>query len=135
MSVALTALYVLWLYLGVSEKSHPYRKLADIRSWYFRYVGVSDLEEDFDSLSAQEGAIELNKNRDLLRNFANKWQEYATDPGAFEREDLQQVFILFVLQSYRQKNLKQMIATIKIGSVLSVVLLAATAIIGLIVYL
>jgi hypothetical protein len=134
-SIAFTALCVLWQYLEVSEKSHPYRKLADIRSWYFRYVGVSDLEEDFDSLSVQNQGAELKKLGELLKTFVEKWQAYATEPSGFEREDLQQVFILFVLQSYRQKNLKQMITTIKVGSVLSGLLLASTAITGLIVHI
>lgn len=93
----------------------------------------SELAEDLDSLSEDAQAVELGKTRDVLKNFAEKWQAYAADANGFLREDLQQVFILFVLQAYRQKNLKQMITTIKVGGVLSVVLLVVTGLSGFLV--
>ncbi len=127
-SIVVTSLVVLREYMKVSEASHPYRKLADIRSWYFRYVASNNFADDLNSLSNEETKrAELKKLGETLRDFVIKWQEYSSNKSGFVKEDLQQVFILYLLQNYRQRNLKVMLRELKSGTFISGILLIVTA--------
>jgi hypothetical protein len=93
--------------------TYPYRKIADIRSWFFKY--------NFDSLpaalstEAEQAVKEVNEVAKAYKVFVDRWTEYANKERGFIEEDLQQVFILQLLQSYRRESLERMHVTLLWG--------------------
>ncbi|ESY22419.1 MULTISPECIES: hypothetical protein [unclassified Mesorhizobium] len=117
--LGITACRLIVMYTHVSEKNHPHRKAADIKSWYYRYTVSGDVIDDLDDLFGhddKEAAVE-----DVRRNFRNflKAISGSLDREVMLKEDLQQVFILYLLQNYRQTNLKKMYSVTKKGTVTS----------------
>ena len=88
-------------------RDHPYRKIVDIRSWYFIYNFPSGLR---DSLSRRfhKKKQEIEETIQAYETFLKRWLEYAPDKDRFIEEDLQQVFILHLLQRYRFQAVKTM---------------------------
>lgn len=115
--LGITACRLIIMYTQVSEKNHPYRKAADIKSWYYRYTVSGEIIDDLDALVGhedREAAID-----DVRKNFRAFLMAISgtLDRKIFLREDLQQVFILYLLQNYRQTNLKKMYGVTKTGTV------------------
>lgn len=113
-----TGLLLIINYSSTIGQNHPYRELVDIRSWYFKYSFPSGLKE---SISSKEeiAKIEINEVVDAFKNYLTRWIEYATKKNEFLKEDLEQVFILQLLQRYRFQQLKRMSNILKWGLIIS----------------
>ena len=123
---------IIYLYTEVSEKNHPYRKVSDIKSWYFKYsisdkLNSDDIDKIFHYIDREKV---LDEVRDDFRRFLSRFSR-----DFFEKDyiydDIQQLYILYVLQNYRQKNLKKMYTVVRRWVVLSSVMIGL-AIISLI---
>jgi len=114
----ITGIKLLFLYNALRGITYPYRKIADIRSWFFKY--------NFDKLpaalsqDATEASAQIAEVATAYENFTSRWAEYATTDRAFIEEDLQQVFILQLLQAYRRDNLESMHKVLEYGVVIFV---------------
>lgn len=95
-----TGLSLVYYYNRQLARDHPYRKVVDTRSWYFIYAFPTKLK---DSLSRNFGQAkqQIEQTTDAYRVFMKRWLEYAPDQDRFIEEDLEQVFILQLLQRYR----------------------------------
>lgn len=102
-----TGLYLVYLYNKGVARSHPYRKISDIRSWYFVYNFPSGLRDHL-SEKPDDAKREVNEVIAGLQVFLDRWLELTKDRLAFIKEDLEQVFILQLLQSYRHQQVKAM---------------------------
>lgn len=102
-----TGFYLVYLYNKGIERNHPYRKIADIRSWYFVYNFPSGLSDHL-SNRPDIAKREVNEVIDGLQVFLIRWLELTNDRLAFLKEDLEQVFILQLLQRYRSQQVKAM---------------------------
>lgn len=112
-----TSIRLIYLYTEVSEKNHPYRKISDIRSWYFRYVLGDGLVDDLDAILCDEDKqVAIDEVAENFKTFLERFKQFY-EGNKFIFEDLQQVYIIFILQKYRQENLKKMYQTIKCGSI------------------
>ena len=102
-----TGLILVIYYNRRLARDHPYRKIVDIRSWYFIYNFPSGLK---DALSKEfdEAKKQIKETIDAYEVFLRRWLEFSSDQDKFIEEDLEQVFILQLLQSYRYQAVKFM---------------------------
>lgn len=122
-SLGYAACRIIFLYTKVSEKNHPYRRAADIKSWYYRYAFESgSVIDDLDELFASEDKDRaVEDTRENFRSFLRKIDQKSIKDSAIH-EDLQQVFILYLLQNYRQINLKEMYRVVRVWTIISAAL-------------
>ena len=113
-SLLLTGVVLIYLYNSGIGQSHPYRKIADIRSWYFKY-NVPDTLPDQLSESPETGRRQVENVSENLKRFLDRWLEYTDEPKKFIEEDLEQVFILQLLQRYRSQQIKSLSSTLTWG--------------------
>lgn len=107
----ITAITTIFQYkLGLAG-NYPYRKVADIRSWYFRYNQPGGALPSFDDTQKQFADKVTNAVANFKR-FIERWSTHAKDDLAFVVEDLEQVFILQTLQNYSAQNRTMMIETL-----------------------
>ena len=95
--------FALWHYNHELDSDRPYRLVSDIRYWYFRY----NLPEKSDNLA---DATTLTKAEAVLSErkiFFDRCCENF-DYAKSVREDLEQIFILHVLQRYKHESLKKL---------------------------
>lgn len=105
---------IIFLYTEVSEKDHPYRRVADIKSWYYRYsLKNEQITDDMNGIyfSEEKDNILDDVREDFsifVKNLSGNFfqTEYLYD-------DIQQLYILYTLQNYRQKNLKKMYVVVR----------------------
>jgi hypothetical protein len=107
LSIFLSGLYQLYLYNKGIQRDYPYRQIADIRSWYFKYNFPKGLEDNL-SKDFSIALEQVKKVKENLENFYDRILEYADDKNSFIKEDLEQVFILLLLQRYRNQQVKSM---------------------------
>jgi hypothetical protein len=113
-----TGIKLMLAYNELRDITYPYTKIADIRSWFFRY--------NFKSLPAAlsrepvQSIKEVQETATAYQKFVERWSEYAKKQKGFIEEDLQQVFILQVLQSYRRESLERMVKLLNVGVIVFV---------------
>ncbi|SRR6266498_1929264 len=112
-TLLLTGVKLMLAYNELRNITYPYRKIADIRSWFFKY-NFKDLPA---SLSSEpvHSIKEVQEVATAYQNFVERWSEYAKKPRGFIEEDLQQVFILQLLQNYRRASLEGMVKLLNVG--------------------
>ncbi len=105
---------------GVS-KDHPYREIADIRSWFFVYNQPEKVEEEIsnDKTKAVEQVENVKENIEL---FTKRWVEYAKEENGFIKEDIEQVFILQTLQRYKYQRVEKLSKYLSYGLTASAVI-------------
>ena len=138
-SIGLTAV-LFWLFLSVGfltgvvllvvynqsvAKDHPYRKIADIRSWYFAYNFPSGLRDTLSSETSR-AKKEVEDIITALDCFLDRWLEFAKNPEVLFAEDLEQVFILQILQRYLAQQVKLLSRILFWGVMLTALLLGLT---------
>ena len=103
----LLAVFGIWIallrYNAELDGDRPYRLVSDIRFWYFRY----NIPTHSESVS---GGSVLNSAGSVLReraNFIDRISKNFTLKNSI-REDLEQIFILQVLQRYKSESLTRM---------------------------
>jgi hypothetical protein len=112
-TLLLTGIHIMVLYGSGRSKNYPYRDVADIRSWYFKYNLPKEppiLGQD-DSVRGRQVAETIES----FRTFSDRWTEFAATDSRFLVEDLEQVFILQVLQSYSYQSRRQMLLALDRG--------------------
>jgi hypothetical protein len=127
-SVLLTGIGMIYYFNSQIARDHPYRKIVDIRSWYFMYNFPSGLKDSL-SRKFQEKKQEIEETIQAYETFLKRWLEYAPDRDRFIEEDLEQVFILQLLQRYRFQAVKTMSRILYCG-IYATILFAAVAILG-----
>lgn len=127
-SVFFTGIGIVYYYNSRLARNHPYRKIVDIRSWYFIYNFPSGLK---DALSKRfdKAKQEVEETIQGYESFLTRWLEYGRDENRFIEEDLEQVFILQLLQRYRFQAVKTMSRILYYGIWITVIF-AAVAILG-----
>lgn len=106
-SIFFSGLYQLYLYNHGIQRNYPYRQIADIRSWYFKYNFPSGLEDNL-SNNFDIAYDQVNEVKDNIGKFFDRVLEYADDANKLLKEDLEQIFILLLLQRYRQQQVRVM---------------------------
>ena len=117
-SVLGTGLFLISYYNSRLARNHPYRKIVDIRSWYFIYNFPSGLR---DTLSNEFGKAkqEIEETIQSYQTFFSRWLEYSGEEDRFIEEDLEQVFVLQLLQRYRFQAVKTMSNILNYGITLT----------------
>ncbi|MFB0520563.1 MAG: hypothetical protein ACETWD_03925 [Desulfatiglandales bacterium] len=124
-SFLLTGFSLLYFYNRGLERKHPYRKIVDIRSWFFAYTFPSGLPDRI-SNKPDTAKREVNEVIDALENFLDRWLEFAKNDLAFLKEDLEQVFILQLLQRYRSQQVKKMSKALFLGLLITGIVVILT---------
>lgn len=117
-SLFATGIGLLYIYNQGVERDHPYRKVADIKSWYFKYNLPSGLEDEI-SDDPKLARIQVGEIVDNIDNFVQRWTSLVKEKHGFIKEDLEQVFILQLLQRYRAQQLKRMSRSLFYGLILT----------------
>jgi len=118
LSIFSTGMVLLYLFNRGVERNHPYRKIVEIKSWYFKYNFPSGLK---DYLSSNK-CFAKNQIKEIVNgkiDFLEKWLKLAKTPNGLIKEDLEQVFILQILLRYRSQQLKTMSRSLFIGLILA----------------
>ena len=102
-----TGIILIFYYNRGLARDHPYRKIVDIRSWYFIYNFPSGLKDTIGK-GYEEAKKQVEETIDAYEVFLKRWLEYCPDRNRFIEEDLEQVFILQILQRYRYQAVKTM---------------------------
>jgi len=127
-SVLCTGVSLVYYYNSRLARNHPYRKIVDIRSWYFIYNFPSGLKDAL-SKKFDKAKQEVEETIQGYEAFLTRWLEYSRDKNRFIEEDLEQVFILQLLQRYRFQAVKTMSRVLYYG-IWVTVLFAIVAILG-----
>jgi len=124
--VLVTGLALAVYYNDTTAKEYAYRSIADIRSWYFRYhfPTTRKLVLSEDETKARAQAQEMGK---ALEHFLSRWLEFASEKRRFVAEDLEQVFILFLLQRYKFQAVQGMSRILTAGIGIAVLLFISAA--------
>lgn len=93
----------LWRYNSELDADRPYRSVSDIRFWYFRYNFPDHSSQSKADTNIEIATAELEQRK----RFFNKIDGYAT-LNASVREDLEQLFILQILQRYKSESLTRL---------------------------
>jgi hypothetical protein len=105
LSIALIALVrAIYYYNQELDASRPYRMVSDIRLWYFKYNVLEKSLEKPNSPSHDELAANVLDQR---LNFFKRLAGNLDVPQSM-REDLEQIFILQLLQKYKSESLTKM---------------------------
>jgi|SRR5215213_486963 len=112
-----TGIKLMLIYNELRNITYPYTKIADIRSWFFRY-NFTNLLPPALSNDSDQSVKEVKEVATAYQTFVERWTEYAKKPKGFVEEDLQQVFILQVLQSYRRQSLERMVTLLNWGVII-----------------
>ena len=102
-----TGLSLVYFYNHYMAGDHPYRKVVDIHSWYFRYHFDLPLDPKIssDDKTAKE---QVSQEAKYIEEYFAKFLAAAKDWHAIVREDIEQVSILLILQRYRQQQTREM---------------------------
>lgn len=120
-SVLGTGLFLVSYYNSRLARNHPYRKIVDIRSWYFMYNFPSGLRDTL-SNEFDKAKQEIEETIQGYRAFFSRWLDYSREEDRFIEEDLEQVFVLQLLQRYRFQAVKTMSNILNYGIWVTIVL-------------
>jgi hypothetical protein len=126
LAVLLTGLILLIYYNLTTAKEYAYRVIADIRSWYFRYHLPSNRKLVL-SKNREKAVGQAREMTTALEHFLNRWLEFASEKGRFIAEDLEQVFILFVLQRYKYQVVNGMSRVLTVGVSIAILFFVVAA--------
>jgi hypothetical protein len=114
-SMLVTGVLLIWTYARGMSRQYPHRQFADIRSWYYRYnfAGKKFAYLDRDTV---KGGVQVEEVARNFESFVSRWVDFACEDGRFLVEDLEQVFILQLLQGYRSASVVSMVRTVKVGT-------------------
>jgi len=131
LSLFVTGIILLLIYNRDVEKNHPYRKIADIKSWYFVYNIPKKMTDNLSSniKIAQEQVENVEAS---MKEFVNRVVTTAKEPRGFIKEDLEQVFILQLLQRYKFQQVKKLSAILTWGILITVIFVVIAIILILI---
>jgi hypothetical protein len=95
---------MLWLYSSELNADRPYRLVSDVAFWYFRYNLPGESHGRSFHADAQAAASAVLKEREIF------FRRIVANFPIIEsmREDIEQLFILHVLQRYKSESLKQL---------------------------
>lgn len=118
--VVLTGLILVLFYNATTEPEYTYRLIADIRSWYFRYH-FPENRRLVVSRRKERARTQAQEMTGALDYFLNRWLEFADEKKRFVAEDLEQVFILFLVQRYKSQIVTRMSNILAVGVLAAVV--------------
>lgn len=122
-----TGLSILYEYVSLISADPAHRTISDIRSWYFIY----NFPDDIDFHLKTDNPNRLKQTKEVSKaylEFIDRWSEFATKEKAFLSEDLQQVFILQMMQRYRRQSLAAMRRKLELGTILFIFFIALSSI-------
>jgi hypothetical protein len=104
LTILAAVVYIVHLYNVELDGDRPYRLISDIRFWYFRYTlhGLASRigqKPDFEKIARNE--------LDDRTKYFDAIMEISTLPNLI-REDIEQLFILHVLQRYKHESVQKM---------------------------
>jgi hypothetical protein len=86
---------------------HPYRRVVDIKTWYFKYTFPSRLA-DRQSRKLHRAKTQVQEIVDSMPVFLERLFSVREEEQGFIKEDLEQVFVLQLLQRYRSQQVKKL---------------------------
>lgn len=125
-SLFFTGLALIWIYNRGLARNYPYRKIADITSWYFIYNFPQRMKIRL-SRRTKVAFVQVQLIADALEAFLERWKETVSDDRGFIKEDLEQVFILQLLQRYKNQHVRSMSRFLSVGFIVAGLLLAISA--------
>jgi hypothetical protein len=102
-----TGLILVYLYNNSLAGDHPYRKVVNIRSWFYKYLFSDELSPQISS-SPERAKRQVAQEADFITKFFDSFLTHSKDGSNLLREDVEQVAILLILQRYRAQQVKKM---------------------------
>ena len=117
-----TALAVLYTYIQGTSVNYCYRDVARTWSWSHGYEGLAGAG-DADRLCPERRREDRIAFAKALRQFGDEWIAFMGSPWRPLAEDIEQVFILFVLQGVARRQVQHLATIVKWGATAGVLLL------------
>ena len=102
-SILISLIFATLEYLIELDNHRSYRLLADIRFWFFKYNFSSKNKSDKDDIKIKKAKNVKNQRFE----FMNRLKENFSKENSI-REDLEQIFILQILQNSKHQSLKRL---------------------------
>jgi hypothetical protein len=118
----LTGLAVLFFYLEGTSVNYSYRAVARTWSWYHGSLGLVGTG-DADRLSPHRRSEDRIAFAHALHEFGDEGIAFMGAPWRPLAEDIEQVFILFVLQGVKRLQIQHLSLMVKWGVTVGVALL------------
>lgn len=122
LAFVVTGLAVLFSYIQGTSVNYCYRGVARTWSWYHGYTGLAGAG-DADRLRPQQRREDRIAFAQALRQFGDEWIAFMGSPWRPLAEDIEQVFILFVLQGVKRRQVQHLAILVKWGITAGVALL------------
>ena len=122
-SIFFTGIRLVYLYNIALAGDHPYRKLANITSWFFAYRFPEDLPQNI-SKNTEIARKQIEQESKYIREYFSNFLSHAKDKLGIIREDIEQVSVLLILQKYKHKQTQQMSRNLSNGLWVTTVILA-----------
>jgi len=123
-SFMVTGIILVWRYVNETTPDYPYRGIAKIRSWFYVY----NVDK---SLGVKTKLKTEEEQRKAKETYCNNLKKYVDDFFDIYKEkdntiieDIEQVFILFILQGYKRNFTQKMAAVLKWGLTIACILFA-----------
>ena len=122
LSLFLTGGILTWYYVVATSGTPPYRKFTETISWYYRYNVDPQLRTSKFLLSKKDFLrATMDTAKDFLK-YCREWVEMAQEDRRFILEDLEQIYVLFALQSYKRTFSEHMAKVFQLGITISALL-------------
>ncbi|WP_343315421.1 hypothetical protein AAIB41_11440 [Brucella sp. BE17] len=104
MTLTIGLFNIVHLYNKELDQDRPYRLIADIRHWFFRYSMPDKIKDYQGRMDYTNIAIDVISEKE---KFFNRVMEVSS-LGESVREDLEQLFILHILVKHKSESLQKM---------------------------
>jgi hypothetical protein len=119
-SLVLLGFTLVYLYNSYLAGDHPYRKVVDISSWFFKYSFPEKLPQNL-SGSPETARKQVAQEAEGIAKFFERFLSHAKRDIDLIREDIEQVAVLLLLQRYRAQQVRTMARTLSWGLLFSIV--------------
>jgi len=120
LSIFFTGLRLVYIFNKSLAGDYPYRKVANIKSWYFAYhfkdPSPQNLSKEPDIAEKQ-----VLQEAEYIGAYFTEFLSVATDKLSVIREDIEQVSVLLLLQKYKHKQTKDMASSLSKGLIFTTV--------------
>jgi len=110
-----TGFILIWYYARKTSPDYPYRLWADTKSYFHKYSlqKVEYIDNMFENKNKKNSRAK--NTADNFLKFSLAWLDLLHDEEKIILEDLEQVYILFLLQDYKRKFTKEMAKALSFG--------------------
>jgi hypothetical protein len=122
LAFASTGVAVLTLYIRMTSTNYCYRQIEKMRSWHHTHSVLAGTG-NADRLRPEQQRADRKDFADNLKTYGEQWLLFMRVPWQPLAEDIERVFTLFVLQSAKRRQVRELAKYVQWGVIIGTVLL------------